>query len=68
MPASVQEESCAYVVSLACGIPVDTGITVAESATGRKTRLSVRPEHLVVFTGDNSLFEGRSLSLRRWAE
>jgi len=58
IPATVETPGASATVTLAGGKSVDTGISVADSEKGRKASFGVRPEDLVVTTGDDFLFEG----------
>ena len=58
IPATIETTGSSAVVALAGGKSVDTGIPVADSEKGKKASFGVRPEDLVISSGDDFLFEG----------
>ena len=58
IPATIDKTGASAVVSLAGGMSVDTGIAVADSEKGKTASFGVRPEDLVISSGDDFLFEG----------
>ncbi|MCY0149964.1 sn-glycerol-3-phosphate ABC transporter ATP-binding protein UgpC [Hoeflea sp. G2-23] len=58
IPGTIEKTGANSVMSFAGGKSVGTGIPVPDSDKGKQASFGIRPEDLVVTTGDDFLFEG----------
>ena len=58
IPGTIEATGSSAVITFAGGKTVNTGIAVPDSDKGKQASFGIRPEDLVVTTGDEFLFEG----------